>query len=424
MALTCALLVASPPPEMVIRLTVDPMAAPKPALRYQLLPELSELQPGNPIPNYLKALLDQDFSTNQDSLGPTALKQVDRAARMDKPDWQLLHKMKTDGIGLLLPDLQKMRQLANDLSGRFRDEIALRRFDDALVTAKTMFALARHTGEHPTLIGNLVGLAIAFITMGPLEEMLQQQGCPNLYWALTNLPAPLISIRSGLDGERALFGGEVRELDDTNPMTPEQIKNLIAHIDMIRKYEPDKLKKTTREWLSERVKDSKYLAAARERLIEYGIAEERLARFPADQIVLLDEKRTYEVRRDEMLKFMNLPTWEAMGLLRELPAPKEPSLFDFFLPVMDKVRLSQGRLEQRIAMLRHVEAVRMYAAAHDGKLPEKLGDVGVPLPLDPFTGKAFRYEVADGTAHVRGTPPKGYERMPVYNIHYEIRIRQ
>ena len=37
-----------PPPEMLIRLTVQPMAAPKPALRYLLLPELKEMNPGNP----------------------------------------------------------------------------------------------------------------------------------------------------------------------------------------------------------------------------------------------------------------------------------------------------------------------------------------------------------------------------------------
>ena len=44
------------PSETVIRLTVQPMAAPKPALRYLLLPELKEMNPGNPIPIYLQCL--------------------------------------------------------------------------------------------------------------------------------------------------------------------------------------------------------------------------------------------------------------------------------------------------------------------------------------------------------------------------------
>jgi hypothetical protein len=108
----------------------------------------------------------------------------------------------------------------------------------------------------------------------------------------------------------------------------------------------------------------------------------------------------------------------------KLVAAGSKSLFGEFLPSLHRVRRAQGRLEQRIALLRHVEALRLYAAAHDGKLPEKLADVEVPLPVDPFTGKPFRYELQDGTAHLRGTPPKGEEKIAAYNLHYEITIRK
>lgn len=422
----CAALAAfSPPPvEMVIRLTVDPMPAPKPALRYQLLPELKEMTPGNPIPAYLKALLDQDFTANQDELGPSALRQADRAARLDKPDWQLLHKIRTDGVALLLPDLQKMRQLATGLSDRFRQEVAQRRFDDALTTAKTMFALSRHAGEHPTLIGDLVGIAIAYITIGPLEEMLEQPGCPNLYWALTSLPRPLISLDQGLEGERMLIVAELRDLSDTAPMTAGQIKKVIDHIEEVRRFEPDRQKLTTRQYVTLRARDPKYLAAARARLVEYGIAEDLVAGFPADQVILLDEKREYEVWRDEEMKTMKLPTWEAAPLLRKATPVPEQKLLTLFVPALQKIRFAQCRLDQRIALLRHVEALRMYAAEHDGKLPASLADVDVPLPADPVTGRPFRYELKDGTAHIRGTPPKGYEQLPFFNLHYEITIRK
>src|SRR5207244_4916955 len=90
--------------------------------------------------------------------GKFALREADWAARLDKPDWQILLKTKTDGISLLLPDVQQLRNLARALKVRFRAEVALGRFDDALRTAKTMFAMARHLGEHPTFIGNLVGI--------------------------------------------------------------------------------------------------------------------------------------------------------------------------------------------------------------------------------------------------------------------------
>jgi hypothetical protein len=81
-------------------------------------------------------------------------------------------------------------------------------------------------------------------------------------------------------------------------------------------------------------------------------------------------------------------------------------------------------LEQRIALLRHVEALRLYAAAHDGKLPEKLADCPVPLPDDPFTGRPFRYHVDGATAHLRGSPPPGEEKNPGFNVHYEVTIQK
>src|SRR5262249_8968758 len=106
--------------------------------------------------------------------GPGALQRANYAARLDTPDWQPLVRIKREGIGFLSPELQPLRELAGALKVRFRLEVAERRFDDALVTARTMFALARHLKEHPSLIGNLVGVAIATIALGPLEEMLQQ----------------------------------------------------------------------------------------------------------------------------------------------------------------------------------------------------------------------------------------------------------
>jgi hypothetical protein len=412
--------------EIVIRLTVPPMASPKPALRYLLLPDLKEMTPGNPIPNYLRCLLAQDFSTDRETLSRSALRQVDRAARMDKPDWQILLKLKTDGFGLLLPDLQKMRFLASVLQERFHDEVAQRRFDDALRTAQTMFALSRHMGEHPTLIGDLVAVAIATVAIGPLEEMLEQPDCPNLYWALTNLPEPLISVNKGMEGERVLIRSEFRELDDREPMSKDQVKKLIFHIDNLRKQEGklDKKVNGARAWIDAHSKDEKSIEAARRRLVEYGIPQERITRFPTDQVVLLDAFREYEARRDEAMKLMNLPTWQMEVMLRRTKPVKEPTLFDSVLPALTRVRRAQGRLEQRIALLRHVEALRLYAAEHEGKLPEKLSDIEVPLPNDPFTNKPFRYKVEDGTAHLRGTPPKGEEKNPGYNVHYEITLRK
>ena len=42
--------------------------------------------------------------------------------------------------------------------------------------------------------------------------------------------------------------------------------------------------------------------------------------------------------------------------------------------------------------LRIFEALRIYAAAHDGHLPQQLADIHeVPIPLNPYNDKPFDY---------------------------------
>ena len=44
-------------------------------------------------------------------------------------------------------------------------------------------------------------------------------------------------------------------------------------------------------------------------------------------------------------------------------------------------------------MLRIFEAMRLYAATHDGQWPDRLSDITeVPIPINPFDGKPFVYQ--------------------------------
>jgi hypothetical protein len=435
--------------EMLIRLNVMPAPAPKPALRYRLLPELKEMHPGNPIQHYMKTMMEQKkFLFDEEAFqhrekllamplkelpvqelrdyGRFALSQADWAARLDHPDWQVLLKLKADGIEVVIPEVQAMRSLMRALQVRFRAEIARGRFDDAIRTAKTFFAMSRHLGEHPTLVGDLIGMAIARVAIVHLEKMLVQPGCPNLYWALTNLPSPLIPLDKGMDGERVMHQWLFRDLNDSAPMSKDQLKKFLADKDKSLEIGlPKPGKPGVRAWLDARTKDDAVVGAARQRLVEHGLAEERLLRFPADQVILLDEKRELEERFDDVVKTINFPFWQVEALDAQIKLKKPPALFaDLLQPIALSACRAQGGVDQRIALLRHVEALRLYAAEHDGTLPAKLSDVLVPLPVDPFTGKPFHYEVTGNTAHLRGTPPPGLEKEPLFNIHYEVTLQK
>ncbi|HKB41291.1 MAG TPA: hypothetical protein VKD72_33005 [Gemmataceae bacterium] len=456
--LPCIGVAADPPAatETVIKLTVQPAAAPKPALKYQLLPELREMSPGNPVMAYMKCFAEQNnFYYNKEAIddrekwqtvplkdlpakdlltyGGSSLRQADLAARLTTPDWQILLQARKEGYRMLLPEIQQMRMLAGALKVRFRAQVAEHKFDDAVASAKTMFALSHHLGEHPTFICELVGAAVANITIGPLEEMIEQPGSPNLYWALTHLPEPFIDLRNGFQGERMMSETELAMIDEKERMSEAQLKaasdKVIELLTMMTIYgEVQGARQKVEDWLKPRLTDEKHVQAARKRLVENGLAEEQVKGFSALQVILIDEKHAYQRASDEVMKTITLPYWQAESVAPPAwPAKEGDALFGFMMPTPTwrfKVRLAQVRLDQRLAMLRIVEALRLHAVQNDGRLPAQLSDVKVPLPVDPFNGKPFVYKLDGQAAVLQGTPPKGEEKNASYNLRYEVTLRK
>jgi hypothetical protein len=461
--------------EAVVRLDVRPMPAPQPALRYQLLPDVRELRPGNPAQWYIRCFqeqrifffgkeptaerarlrslpLDKLRAQKLRSYGGSALTQADWAARLDSIDWQVLDRVQSEGLELVLSELEPLRVLATALQLRFRIEVAAGNFDDAIRTAKTMFALARHLGEYPAESANRVGLSAAELALDTLEEMVQQKDCPNLYWALTDLPCPLVDVRKGLQGTCAQADTELRLLRDDAPMSESELEGLVSRLSGMMGFTreqtgqaPHNLRATLRaqtadlqrvQAIRDRLFQARLTALIRQarrqdtvRAILDGLAAESNARdlvrkLPPLQVILLDEKRVYEVQRDEHLKLLGLAPWQIDAVTGDEPGRGKEGLFRDLLPHVSQIRRAQARLEQRIALLRHVEALRLHAAAHDNKLPQTLADVAVPLPLDPFTGKSFHYKVEGTVAHLRGSPPRGEERNPHFNIHYTVALQK
>jgi hypothetical protein len=437
--------------EAAVRLTVQPMPAPRPALKYQLLPELRELKPGNAAQNYLKCFMEQRlFFYSKEAAAERAryetmplgelpadklrqyggfiLRQADWAARLDVVDWQTLECIQNGGMEIQADELGPLQALATALHVRFRAQVAGRHFDDAIGAAKTMFALARHLGEHPTEVADLVGMWVAHLSLGTLEEMVQQRGCPNLYWALTDLPCPLLDLRKGAQGDRTLVAADLSSVRDDASMTDSELEKFVSHLSGVMGYAREQAglaPRNVRGRLQARVKDAARVSAARQRLVEAGYATELVKTFPPSQAILLDEKRDYEIQRDDRMKLLAVPLWQIDTVAGgEDRASDSDGLFADFLPHIVRLRRAQGRLAQQIAILRHVEAFRLYAAMHNGKLPAKLSDISVPLSVDPVTGQSFLYCVDGATAHIRGSSLSGEANDPGYNVHYTVTLQK
>jgi hypothetical protein len=429
--------------EPVVRFSIQPAAVPRPALKFQLLPQLEELVPGNAGHEYLRCFAEQRyFFFSKESLadrarylaaplaelakenlhpyGRGALDRADLAARMNTVDWQELDRARPDGIETTSPELVPLRVLGEAIHARLRIAVAGRHFDVAIRTAGTMCALARHLGEYPEFEANRLGLMIAGRALEGLGEAVQEPGCPNLYWALTDLPAPLVELRKGFQGERALSAADLRRILDDAPMTEGQIEEAVSRLfgrAALAREQSGREPHSLRSSLKARAADTERVRAAGARLVDAGVARSLIDRLSPVQVILLDEKREYVIRRDEAISLLELPPWQADAFDRAAHGKPGDSLFADLVPRVREGRAEQVRLQQRIALLRQVEALRDYAAGHGGKLPAKLSDVGLPLPLDAFTGRPLAYSVEGGAARLAGSPgEKGARGGVVYEV--------
>lgn len=413
-------------PVPVIKLTVSAVPRLPPALKYQLLPDPRELTGNNAAPLWLRAsqllnqqrpgLTDQHYNwgTTATPLKDlprkevhllldkyrTALQLAEAAARCNRCDWEFPRLGPHDLHEVLLPEIQSLRALANVLALQARLEMAEGNLDKALHTLQTGFALAKHVGEAPTSIQALVGIAIAAVMAGKVEELIQLADAPNLYWALTMLPGPFLDERKPFNGEMSLLYRTVPLFQEvpTTPMKPEQAQALFESA--LR--EAGRLTNSPKPSVQERLFVTGQVALiypdAKRALIAQGLSSEQVEAMPSVQAVALYLHRKFQYQLDDWLKWIYVPYWQGVAGMEKAdkqlraspPRSVEEVLLGLSLPAMFKVRTAVVRIDRQLAGLRCVEAIRLYAATHEGRLPETLGAItDVPLPIDPITGKSF-----------------------------------
>ena len=149
------------------------------------------------------------------------------------------------------------------------------------------------------------------------------------------------------------------------------------------------------------------LPAAKKFLVDrLQIPAAKVDAMPAAQILMLHISGVNEEMQDEMYRGAYLPLEQATPLLlaadkrlKSLTYAEATRMPIYFVAAIPKVVLAPNRLERRLAALRTIEAMRAYAAAHDGRLPSKLDDITeMPVPADPGTGQPFEYRQSNATA--------------------------
>jgi tetratricopeptide (TPR) repeat protein len=297
-----------------VELTLHPAKVTEAAQKYRFLPRTEELIDANAIPIYEKAIqsLPEDSQSEQinqwlkipiDNLPhqqvqstlqqyESAIQLFEQATKCKQCNWPYVEE---DELETLSKKLSKYRRLIFILELQTRLQIARGQYDKALATMQTGFAMAQHLGDSPNLLEGMVGIAINGRMLRPLEQFIQAQDAPNLYWALQNLPRPLIDLTELL----VLQSPEIRE----------------------------------------------------------------------------------------------------------------------------KMHLQMNRLDRHVAALQCIEAIRLYAGTHKGKLPTQPKDiVEIAVPNDPVTDKPFEYILEGSKAVIKAAPLKNKDEK--YSIYYELTVKK
>lgn len=439
-------------------LGVTPKSAPIPALKYRLLPLESERLPGDAAPIYLRlgvsATSEAKHDIGQKSTDwanlplaqfPTAevrkyvdgwgnaLAQLQFGARRQTCNWNYtLPEQRESVIEITLPDAQDMRNWIRLQSLKARVEISERQYEQAVESIETGISVGRHTGNGPFLINTLVGVACVQMMLGCAEELIAQPDAPNLYWALTALPRPLVGTRNALETEAMIPEWVFPELKESGrPHTDGEWTLILARLHARMKAVESKVMVTDDKGRTHPAKSTfadlaefkaKALPAAKTYLQERNEPRPKMS---DDQVILTYLAGRYREIYDDQFKHAYLPFTEAVGKLKEaekrLQEAKNGTLDPFvsLIPNVVPALRVEAQLERKVAALRVIEALRMHAAEHGG-LPGSLDQVTiVPIPLDPITGKSFEYKL-DGEAATLIGP----ESDPRFVLSYQIRLRK
>lgn len=442
-------------------ITLAPKTEQKPALSIRFIPDTFNAKPGNAAIYYLKAggffeqqaALQAKRKFEEDSRAAagdgdyaptiwldTELKDLpvekvkeylvytsfqplflEEAASRLHCDFDRQMKTIENPIGYLLPEVQAIRDVARVQAMRFLVAMAENRTDDAVKILGQMIAMGPHFCQEPFLVSNLVGTACTNIGLQQAYYLSEHPDAPNLYWAIAQLPNPLINLERSLAYEREFLFEQVkalREVDDIpkpDGYWSEFIDRFIAAIKGIGS-PLDQLESLGKAGVTLAIGSN--VPKAREYLIEIeGMSHGTLDKLPNAQIFFLAMRRFYERYRDEEFKYSFLPeharknnnvaSTEFGELLKRYGTFTLPT--STFLPAVQRAQSASQRTQQQLAMWQTIESIRHHLATQSNKLPAALEELELPAPHDPVTNGPFEYVVHAAGATLKGVANPGMQ---------------
>jgi len=415
---------AADPKPIVVEIT--PKAIESPVLKYRFLPREDELKAGNAVPILLRLPWEQqnwiqkvypnlhkwdevpltdpkwkDFS----DLPERFFEDMKRAAYRRDAQWEYPIG-EVPAMFILLPDLQGLRTyLGYGLSAKAKYHLSKGQIDETIDVIKVGLTNGRHIASTPFVINQLVAAAIERTMLDRAVDLIGHPKSPNLYWALSSIPKSILSIDRTADLEGNMLAMTFPFLNDLErPRTDEEWKKVL---DQQLNY----LESSVGLIVPKGEANKKKAFAGAEKVARrdlpalLGISPEKVKKMTTEEALIRWFAVNHARLDSRFSAYVGLPAREALPQLIKLNQDSyefynnfNGKFYDFFKnPLFNYMTLHS--IYRKIQTIRIVEAVRHYAAGHEGKFPEKLDDItDLPIPLDCFTDKPFVWEVEGNMA--------------------------
>ena len=446
-------------------MTITPAVEAKPAFKHRLFVPRYKTVPGNAVTHYLRPFGDGSLSdpwraaekefgdealsnwfslkTPVSDIPLESLKKVSsgfdsyvdnhirRASKCREADWGLaVEDLKgIENINFTLPSIQQTRRIARALMLRNRLAVIEGRYEDSVENIGMIYKLGENVNEQGFLVSNVVAAAQVGMANECMIDLVSSPSSPNMYWALAELPRPILSFRKSFRLEANFPERFLPELDgiETAEYSDEEWKRrLVSVIDFTTQVGAATSlgsvvgsQSRQNELLAFAVGLAGY-SGAKQRLLDAGMNAERVAAMSAAQVLLIDFKRDLNCFANEFEKALYVPYQDSIEFndraekLVATPFRMGAVFIQMLWPSTEQVRETGERVQAGTDSLMVIESIRHHVAT-TGDFPATLGDLELSVVDNAFTGKPFGYRVRDGKA-VLDVEAGGWPKQYVISI--------
>ncbi|MBI9018521.1 MAG: hypothetical protein JEZ07_14810 [Phycisphaerae bacterium] len=450
------------PGPRIVQLTITPSKEPTPGNQPSLTVPFTDQIVDNAALYYLRPLpkmayIAKDNPVLFDKLGEMLQKDINSIPKEDLdeifqhfpylfgPFKQGIHcnscqwpqNIRSKGLSASMPYSSiYLRQTSQIFALKARKNIAEGKYDQALELTKTLLIVSKHIAHERGTIGNLHASRMFKLPLDTLEILIQKPDAPNLYWALATLPDPFFDIKKISEIEIFLFNFHKSpsfksyEKILTEILTADQAKELALE-------QFNYMQNTKGKWIDipeDKIISCllKYYPQARKYLLANGWLTEKIDNMEKLQISMIYTLELAQHSIQRLHRWFNIPYHQAInkikseqeaikGLLKshqDLPG-------NILLSSTSNIKKSYcmfTTVDRRIRALRIIEALKLHVHK-TGKLPDSLSQIKcVPIPIDPITGKDFRYKLKNNIATIDCT--LGDPELKNQEFIYEIKLRK